>query len=805
MSGKFRPFALGFIAVMLLTPVYADENDVNTLVITQKRAQSIQDVPISVSAFDSDFIQQFDVTDLKDLVDFTPGFHGKTSNDSFIDYLGIRGITTQDYGVGGDPSIGIYFNNVYQGRNGGVVSTFFDISHVEVVKGPQGTLFGRNAASGAVSIYSNPATDDTEGALTLGIGQDNLLSLEAMYNGTSDDLNYRLALFQETEDNFVTNIAGTSLRDREVSALRATLNYSGFEATDVNLVVGYEDRMMDPGLYRSIWTIAEDDQIASDLGALGLDDAQISSISLDVSHTVNNMEFSSLTAYKASDWRYYEDYDGTANPYGNYFQADDITTLSQEFRLNVSHSERLYWFVGLSFYKEKFDSEFFNEYDEDPFCGILPELEEWEQSLSDYTSAPTPSFANCHELFTQGWYELDPVTDAQEIAALVSDGEIPAPGDGAIGLKERVYARGKNIGYAVYGDLTLKVSDATEIIVGGRYTHDKKEFELNLPDPGGWLGHYWLVGAHTDGQWLANSETWNEFTPRLAVNHSFSDALSGFINYSKGYKAGGHNTFAFNINYQDWTGYDEINDDYTYEPDGIINDIDQGYWVDELYGGVVPEGTMLASYDPEFVDSIELGIKGRSQEGDLKYNVTIYQYDYTDFQGVFPNAGGVVIKNIGEAEGEGIEFDMTWRPSELIELFVSASHQNSNVIDGEGLQDESLAGLKLNAPETSFAIISSVYWTIADQYDAIFRLNHNWQSETYSSEFVGGNDRFAIAGYGVTDVQLSVVIDQHQTIRAYIENVFDKTYYEAGVEDTGLNRFGIGRGRTAGLKYQYVF
>ena len=805
MSGKFQRCALGFIAVMLLTPAYAIQDDNNTLVITQKREQSIQDVPVSVSVFDGDFIEEFDITDLKDLVDFTPGFHGKTSNDSFIDYLGIRGITTQDYGVGGDPSIGIYFNNIYQGRNGGVVSTFFDISHVEVVKGPQGTLFGRNAASGAVSIYSNPAIDDKEGNLSIGIGQDNLLNLEAMYNNTTDTLNYRIALFHESEDNFVNNITGTSLRDRDVSAARATLLYTGFEDRELSLVFGYEDRMMDPGLYRSIWTIAEADEIASDLGAEGFDDAQISSVSLEYKQSIGSNEVSSLTAVKDSEWRYYEDYDGTANPYGNYFQADDIQSLSQEFRLNVDHSDDVYWFIGVSFYQEKFNSEFFNEYDEDPFCGILPELEESERPLSEYSTQPVPSYANCYELFVFDYYELDPVLDATEIADLIDAGEIPGPGDGSIGLKERVYARGENSGYAIYGDLTMKLSASSELIVGARYTYDKKDFELNLPDPGGWLGHYWLVGAHTDGVWLQNSESWNEFTPRVALNHTFNNTLSGFINYSKGYKAGGHNTFAFNINYQDWTGYDEVNDDYTYEPDGVIDQIDEDYWVDELYGGVVPEGTTLATYDPEFVDSVEVGLKSRSGDGRFNYNVTLYHYDYTDFQGVFPNAGGVVIKNIGEASGEGIEFDLTWRPGEMVEIFFSASNQNSKVKDGQGLQDESLAGLKLNAPETTFALITSMYWTIADQFDATLRLNHTWQSETYTSEFVGGNDRYSIGGYGVTDIQLSVALSEQQTIRGYIENVFDKTYYEAGVEDTGLNRFGIGRGRTAGIIYQYVF
>ena len=114
------------------------------MVTAQKRVQSLQDIPAAVSAFDGNFIAKAHVSDLRGLVNLTPGFNGKTE-DSFIDALAIRGIVTNDFGIGGDPSVPIFTDGVWQGRNGGVQMAFYDIERVEVVKGPQATLLDRKS------------------------------------------------------------------------------------------------------------------------------------------------------------------------------------------------------------------------------------------------------------------------------------------------------------------------------------------------------------------------------------------------------------------------------------------------------------------------------------------------------------------------------------------------------------------------------------------------------------------------------------------------------------------------------------
>ena len=761
------------------------KKDYETIVVTQKRVQTLKEVPVSVSAYGEEFLEDFNVTNAVDLAKYTPGLNGGSENDSYIDSIGIRGIVTSDYGIGGDASIGLYLDGVYQGRSGGSLASFFDMSRVEVAKGPQGTLFGRNAASGAISMYTNEAIDATEGSIEFGIGSDAMKEVTGVYNTTfSDDAFIRFAGYHQSQDSFIDNLEGGTLRDREVSAFRVNFAYEGWADSQLKLSVNYEDREMDGGVYRSIWTEGDARAIASDLGREGHDIAEVFATTLDFTHDFGAMTFLSQTAMKNNTWNYLEDYDGTNMALGNYSQNDDNEYLSQEFRITSNGNSDLFWFIGVSAYREEVKSYFYNGYDDDAFCAQLPNLEEWDQPLDSHTSQPENYYADCHEFFVDGWYGLDPAEDAEEIAALVEAGEIPGPGEGVDGMREEINARGTNSGYGIYGDITWSVTAKTDITVGGRLSYDKKEFALNLPEPDGWLGHYWLVGGHTDGEWLEGEEDWSEFTPRVALNHKLNDDINIYANYSRGYKAGGFNTFAFNLNFTE--------------------ECDEACWIEEGYGGVIPEGSTLASYDPEIVDSYEIGMKGEFLDNSLKINLGAYYYDYQDFQGLFAQNGGSIIKNIGQAEGKGIEFDVTYLPTENLRLFLASAIQDSAVKEGEGLDGESLAGQKLSAPDVTISFVGSYYWYLENDIDLTLQFAYNWQTETFGDEYLDGTDLLEQDAYGLASLQFGAMGVNWQ-VSAYVENLTDETYYEGAVEDTGISRFGIGRGRHGGIKFKYSF
>ncbi|MGB0936341.1 MAG: TonB-dependent receptor [Colwellia sp.] len=778
------------------------KNDYEVIVVTQKRTQTLQEVPVAVNAYGADFIEDFNVTNAVDLAKFTPGLNGGSENDSYIDSIGIRGITTSDYGIGGDASIGLYLDGVYQGRSGGSLSSFFDMSRVEVAKGPQGTLFGRNAASGAISMYTNEAVDGTEGSVELGVGSDSMQEATAVFNtNITDDAFIRIAGYHLTQDSFIDNTEG-DMRDKEVNALRVNFTYDGWTDSQLKLSLNYEDRDMDGGIYRSVWNDTDKRTISSDLAEDGKDVAEVFGATLDFTHDFGGVTFMSQTAMKNNTWDYLEDYDGTAMSLGDYAQKDDNEYVSQEFRITSNNDSSVFWFVGVSAYQEKVNAEFYNGYNEDQFCAQLPNLEEWDIPMTEHTSQPVDYYADCNELYIDDeWVDI---TDPDVIEGV----DYPAPGDGDYYSKEQIFARGTNTGYGIYGDLTWSVTSATDITLGGRFSYDKKEFALRLPDPDSWLGHYWLVGGHTDDQWIEGEQDWSEFTPRAAVNHKLNDDMNVYASYSRGYKAGGFNTFAFDIAFEDWTGWDDSDPDeenhwYDETPDGIIDEIDEDYWSDVLYGGVMPAGTTLASYDPEIVDSFELGLKGDFFDDAVKLNVAVYYYDYQDFQGLFAANGGSVIKNIGQAEGKGIELDVTFTPTDDLRLYLATAYQNSEVVEGEDLDGTSIVGKKLAAPELTASFVGSYFLTLGD-VDMTAQVSYSWQSETYGDEFMGGADIYAQESYGLLGMQVNAELENWK-ISMYVDNLTDEEYFDSGINDTGINHFGIGRGVNGGISAKYSF
>jgi iron complex outermembrane receptor protein len=139
------------VAFAAQCPQVSSQQLEEVFVSAQKRDQSLMDVLLSISAFSGSKLRDIGALDVKDIVTRTPGLAG-FSKDSFIDSISVRGISTNDFGVGGDPSIAIFQNGVYSGRSREALGALSDVERVEVLRGPQGVLFGRTATSGAIQV-----------------------------------------------------------------------------------------------------------------------------------------------------------------------------------------------------------------------------------------------------------------------------------------------------------------------------------------------------------------------------------------------------------------------------------------------------------------------------------------------------------------------------------------------------------------------------------------------------------------------------------------------------------------------------
>ena len=196
------------MASALTTPAWAQTLE-EVIVTATKRSESVQDVPLAITALSGEFINKVNLTDVKDLVAYTPGVSGN-SQDSFIDAISVRGIRTQDFGLGLDPSSAFFKNDLYEGRNGSAVSTLYDLNRAEVLRGPQGFLFGRNSIGGAFSVHTRRAEiDSSDGYIQAGMGERDIANTEGAINiPLGDKFAMRLAGFYSTEDGFVDNFNG---------------------------------------------------------------------------------------------------------------------------------------------------------------------------------------------------------------------------------------------------------------------------------------------------------------------------------------------------------------------------------------------------------------------------------------------------------------------------------------------------------------------------------------------------------------------------------------------------------------------
>lgn len=166
--------ALALGVALASSSVVAEEWALEEVVVTaQKRAQSAQDIPVAVSALSGDMMKEIGGVTAQDIVAYTPGLTGSVDGGVSFTAWGIRGISTNVFGIGTEPSVGVYQDNGYIGRNLQAGAPMYDINRVEVVKGPQGTLFGRNAVAGAISIHTEkPSTEETTLTINGAVGNE---------------------------------------------------------------------------------------------------------------------------------------------------------------------------------------------------------------------------------------------------------------------------------------------------------------------------------------------------------------------------------------------------------------------------------------------------------------------------------------------------------------------------------------------------------------------------------------------------------------------------------------------------------
>ncbi|GAA5525692.1 pesticin receptor [Microbulbifer aestuariivivens] len=461
-------------------------------VTAQRKAQNLQSVPIAVSAFSGEAMERGNMLNVEDVSAMTPGFSLSTYNPVTPQPY-IRGVGTNSSSVGDDASVGVFIDEVYAGRAGGYSADMFDVQRVEVLRGPQGSLYGRNVAGGAINVITNNPTESFEAKTKLTYGNYNLVELRGMASGPlADNVNGRIAVSQRQRDGWIENVAsGEELANQDNLSARGKLDITLGDNTDLLLSADYaRDDLIGSGArafdgYEEMTHPTEKDADKVDLFLDGYAEREMHGFSAKLTHAIGDMDLVSITAYRAQDYVFGDDLLGryltAANAALTNDAVEESSQFTQELRLQ-SAGDKLDWTAGVYFFQEEVERE-----------------ESFDSTL---------------------------VYEAMGMAGL--------------GLTSRPVwdATNETTSYAAFGEATYIFTPAWSATLGGRYTYDKKEFASSAsgaPDLFGFLSEDYAVTA---------DKSWSKFTPKATLTYTTENADIVYATVSEGYKAGGFNGIA---------------------------------------------------------------------------------------------------------------------------------------------------------------------------------------------------------------------------------------------------------------------
>lgn len=560
------------------------------------------------------------------------------------------------------------------------MTAFQDVARVEVLKGPQGTLFGKNAAAGALHIVSNAPTDDLEASVDVSVGNYSRRTIEGIFNAPlSDNLFLRVNAIDNQRDGYRRNLAtGQKIADENNNGARAALLWQASANTSATLRMEYLDVDQDAAIGYGLLN-GGDPYGDAVVDAPVREALHLAGGSLTVESELGPVNLTSITAAREFASRNLRDEDGTAI-FPLYFTSENIEDnrfVSQELRLVSDDSSKLRWTLGAMYSRERGEQDSALSFSTDLIDrvllgnpGVAAGLDFYNAAFgTDYTAATAPAGF--------GWdIVLDPTGDN-----ITNWGTPLAAGQSVLGgfFGENAHADLNSISAAAYGDATYSVTDETDVTVGLRYTRDEKDFTLTIvPNDFG----FGVVYTTTPG--VMQTKTWSNLSSRVVLSHRFDEDTMAYGSYATGYKAGGFNS------------------------------------------------TQLANpFNEEEVTNYELGLKSTAFER-LRFNASLFFYEYTDLQELVTVANpdtGINEPRIRneDAQGRGVEIETQWRVVPAMTLSANYAYLDTEITKFALFANETAADDRTGQPLSAVAKqkinLSAEYTlTLQSAADLSFRL-----------------------------------------------------------------------------------
>jgi len=733
------------------------------IVTARKRAEALQETPLSITVFNAKQIEALSASDLSSLGSFTPNMNlAFSQGNSGGSNLGatIRGVGQFDFLISTDPGVGIYLDGVYLGRTTGAVLDLLDIGRIEVLRGPQGTLFGKNTIGGAINIISKEPSDQFEGQAKLTLGRFNRVDGQLLVSGpiVKDKLLGRLAIASNNRNGYVERtIDGQDLGDVGRLIARGALLWRASDTLTVNLAVDHTRQRQSsaPSL------LAEVNSVSSSILPLwnalvgspqtitpadvdltnefyqtqqtgpNQNDLDVTGLALTMEWEFEDLTVKSITGYRDLKAKFGRDGDNTPAQYVHTQNTVNQDQVSEEIQLFGSAFEkRLDWLTGFYYYNE-------NATDDNTVrlaSGLYTALEAIPVQLSGAPCAPP-------------W--LAPGCPGNPINV-------------ALDLDLHPVTRQGVTSYAVFGNFNYHLNDTVTANAGIRWTDEEKDFSP--------FNTHVNAGVDILPPGTKVNASWKEYSYRFGLDYQPNDDWLFFSSYSRGFKSGGFN------------------------------------------GRPTTLGA-VESYNPEFINSIEIGFKADLLGNRLRLNTTYFYNDYTDMQllirSLDPATGSFlsILSNAAAATIQGVELESTALVSDRLTLALGLGYLDAQYDDTGSAIGITKDSKLLHTPKWNVNAMAQYIVPLGNSGEVALRADYGYTS-SYFQDAVNAAS-LKEDGYVLLNLRATYLpANSRYEVALFVTNLLDEKYIVSGgsaLVSFGTAEYTPGRPQEWGISLKYLF
>ena len=733
MNRSFKAAALGATALaagVVTAGAYAQATPDVITVTAQKREQTLQETPVSVAVVTDTAIQQSQIRDAADLTTLVPSLRVAEFAASTNTQFTLRGVGTSSFNPGLEPSVGVFVDGVYRPRAGAAINDLLSVERVEVIRGPQSTLFGRNTPAGVVSFITKEPEFVFGGDAELTIGNYGQFVAKGTVTGPlneAETLAFRVDATTHTNDGYLDNVSPrgqiSEVNNRDRQNFRAQLMWLPDDRTEVRIIgdygiidenccaapFGYYDPV-DAGAIQALGgTLLPADPWDEQIAVNGLVNTQLdtSGISFEVNRDFDTFTFTSITAYRSYDEAQRIDADfSDIDLIGNRDIDTEYTSFTQEFRLTSSGDNVVDWMAGAFFYDNdlNFQQNVDLGADSKAFFNIAS-----AGQVAPIVAAINGAAPGTLPPGTGGISLLEFLVGANNLLGVPGVPALPAEGyiaeNHGVVLEDYQY---DTLSWSAFGQLDFNVTDRFTFTVGARYTEEEKDMatSINIDDPLSAISFAQLgsnlrfpacanpavvatcpyaVTAVLAGQaaggdaaaqqaiaQIAQAVGVSPTDPTFLVNPTVASLIANSpANFLNGFTA--FQNFAPANASQYPTSRTDDNLSYSLIASYDVSDTLNLYA--SYSTGFKPGGfnlsyeaveTGIFEFQDETASSWEIGAKGSLLDGAMVYALTYFNQEIEDFQSENFVGQGFALDNAGSIEVSGLEFDVSWAATDRL-------------------------------------------------------------------------------------------------------------------------------------------